>query len=65
MSDGTAASDNFSCPVSQSVMADAIELSSVHVSRSLGQLAHHGVPLKKSNYVDILDDRNWRGIVGL
>jgi len=63
VSDGATAPDTFYCPVSQSVMADALGLSIVHVNRSLGQLARDGVLHKKPKQVDVLDDAEWRRIV--
>ena len=64
-SDGATAPDTFYCPVSQSVMADALGLSNVHVNRSLGHLARDGVLHKKPKQVDVLDNAEWRRIVDL
>lgn len=63
VSDGGPPPDSFYCPVSQSIMADALGLSIVHVNRSLGQLARDGVLHKKSKQVDVLDNAEWRRIV--
>lgn len=46
----------FTCPMPQSVMADALGLSVVHVNRSLKQLERDGVMRKHIHQVEILDD---------
>lgn len=55
--------DSFFCPLSQSVMADALGLSTVHVNRSLNQLARDGVLRKTPKQVDVLDDHSLKRIV--
>lgn len=52
-SDGNDAS--FTCPMPQTVMADALGLSVVHVNRSLKQLERDGVMRKHTHEVEILD----------
>lgn len=59
------AQETFYCPVSQSVIADALGLSIVHVNRSLGQLARDGVLHKTTKHVKVLDAAQWRRIVTL
>ncbi len=55
---------DFELPLSQSVIGDALGLSSVHISRSLGQLREEGLVRMEGRRVQILDLDGLAGLAG-
>jgi CRP-like cAMP-binding protein len=54
---------SFHCPLSQSLIGDAVGLSTVHVNRSLAQLERDGVLCKEFGTVQVLDNAALERIV--
>ena len=61
---GLASDDAFACPLNQSVLADALGLSTIHVNRVLRQLRERGLMTFKDRQVAIHDARALKVLAG-
>jgi CRP-like cAMP-binding protein len=61
---GLASGDEFNCPLNQSVLADALGLSTIHVNRVLRQLRERGLMTFKERRVTIHDANALKSLAG-
>jgi CRP-like cAMP-binding protein len=61
---GLASRDEFTCPLSQNVLGDALGLSAVHVNRVLRQLRERGLLTLKDRLITIHDARALKTLAG-
>jgi CRP-like cAMP-binding protein len=59
-----ASGDEFACPLNQSVLADALGLSAIHVNRVLRQLRERGLMTFRERIVTIHDGRALKSLAG-
>ncbi|MEO6609033.1 MAG: helix-turn-helix domain-containing protein, partial [Aestuariivirga sp.] len=61
---GLVKDNEFSCPLSQNDIADALGLTAIHINRVLRQLRESKLMVFKENLVHILDSNGMKALAG-